>query len=67
MTPQPFTTDRDPGDEAPDSCGAETVANLSWQGSSRLVTCDRPLGHEGNHRAEFGSDYAWHWPQEPSE
>ena len=66
MTPAPFVTDRDLGDEAAESCGAETVAHFPWRESARPVTCDRPRGHEGNHRAELWRDYSWHWPNEPA-
>lgn len=64
MSAAPIITDRDPGDEAPENCGAESVASYPSTAAGRVVSCERPRGHEGNHRAQTGQIETWNWPQE---
>lgn len=64
MTDAEMVTDRDLGDEAPENCGADSVALYPSTARGRVVYCERPRGHEGNHRAQTGQIETWNWPQE---
>lgn len=64
MTREHFTTDRDPFDEAEERCGVESIAQWPSTAVGRRVSCERPRGHDGNHRAQTGQIETWNWPQE---